>query len=189
MNQRHQVELGAGAMIHPLAHVEDASIGARSRVWQFASIIRGAKIGDDTNIASGACVDGSTIGSRCSIGHNLAMGPGFLVEDEVFIGPNVTFCNDHWPRAAKDGFNTQAFATGMHTIVVKQGASIGANAVILPGVWIGHNAMIAAGAVVTGEVPGNTLYLGKGRTRLITDEIRKRAARMRSVIADLDSFQ
>lgn len=185
----HQVELGEGAFVHAKAHVERSKIGARTSVWQFASVIRGATIGDDCNVASGACIDGSTIGNRCVIGHNLAMGPGFLVDDDVFIGPNVTFCNDRWPRAAKEGFDVSAFGPDRHAIVVQRGASIGANSVILPGVWIGHGAMVAAGSIVKDQVPGNMLHLRDGELRLITDEMRHRAERIRLVFDDLQSLQ
>lgn len=164
------------AFIHPKAEiVEGVSIGARTRVWQFASIIRGAIIGDDCNIASGACVDGSRIGDGCIICHNLAMGPGFLIGRRVFIGPNVTFCNDAWPRASKDGFRPQAFDGENWAVIVHDGASIGAGAVILPGVTIRAGAMVAAGSVVSRDVPSRHLWRSKDDVRPITG----RHARMR----------
>lgn len=147
------------AFIHSMAMVDNTvKIGANSHIWQFASIIRGAVIGDDTNVASGACVDGSHIGSRCVIAHNLAMGPGFWISDEVFIGPNCTFCNDSWPRTHKIGFRPEEFNENTHAVLVQRGASIGANSVILPGVTIGERAMIAAGSRVDRDVPAGHLW-------------------------------
>lgn len=157
--------------VHPKAEVhDDCQIGDGTRIWQFASVLRGARIGRDCNIASGACVDGSTIGDRTVIAHNLAMGPGFLVGNDVFIAPNVTFCNDAWPRAHKRGFCVEAYRDGQWAIIVEAGATIGAGAVVLPGVRIGHGAMVAANATVTRDVPPNVLYVSKDDMRPIQDE-------------------
>jgi UDP-2-acetamido-3-amino-2,3-dideoxy-glucuronate N-acetyltransferase len=177
--EQNAVELGEGAAIHIKAHVRDSRVGARSRVWQFASVIRGAVVGADCNIASGACLDGSTIGDRCILGHNVAMGPGFSVADDVFIGPNVVLCNDAWPRAHKRGFDAGRFGEGQHAIRIESGATVGAGCVILPGVWIGHGAMIAAGVTVTKDVPGNMILCRSGALRLIEDEGREVEQRMR----------
>lgn len=173
------------AHIHRLALVEDATVGARSRVWQFASVIRGAVVGEDCNIASGACIDGSQIGDRCIIGHNLAMGPGFRLFDDVFVGPNVTFCNDAWPRAIKGDFDASRFNPVTFAIIVESRASIGANSVILPGVRIGFGAMIAAGSVVTKDVPARALWKDRA---IVETNIRERP-RMRFANADVESFQ
>jgi acetyltransferase-like isoleucine patch superfamily enzyme len=164
--------ISSSAFVHPKAEVSpDCEIGAGTRVWQFASVIRGARIGEGCNIASGACIDGSRIGNRCVIGHNLAMGPGFLIGDDVFIGPNVTFCNDAWPRARKDGFDASKFDGAFHwAVIVERGASIGAGSVILPGVRIGRGAMIAANSTVTRDVEPHTIWIGDGETREIVAE-------------------
>ena len=149
------------AKIHAMACVDGVGgIGARSAVWQFASVIRGAILGDDCNVASGATIDGSRFGDRCRIGHGVAMGPGFHIADDVFVGPNVTFCNDAWPRASKTGFDVSRFDGSRWAVTVDNGASIGANAVIMAGVSIGANAMIAAGEVVRADVVANTLLIG-----------------------------
>lgn len=165
---------------HPKAEVhDDCKIGDGTRIWQFASVLRGAVIGRDCNIASGACVDGSTLGDRVIVSHNLAMGPGFLVGNDVFIAPNVTFCNDAWPRAHKRGFSVDAYTNGQWAVIVEAGATIGSGAVILPGVRIGHHAMIAANATVQCDVPANTLYVSKDDMRPIRDEEAKLTRRVR----------
>lgn len=171
------------ARIHRLALVEGSRVGARSRVWQFASVIRGAVVGDDCNIASGACLDGSQIGDRCILGHNIAMGPGFRVFDDVFIGPNVTLCNDAWPRAEKGDFDAGRFNPVTFAIIIESAASIGANSVILPGVRIGHGAMIAAGSVVTKDVAPGWLWVG----RQPVEKIARERTRMR--FAEVDAYE
>lgn len=168
------------AFVHPQACVDGSvTIGPRSRVWQFASVIRGAKIGADVNIASGACVDGSEIGDGSIICHNLAMGPGFRVGRNCFIGPNVTFCNDAFPRAAKGGFKPELFDGRRFAVILEDGASIGANAVILPGVVVGQRAMVAAGAVVSRSVPPYSLLTRSGDIRTLAPGERMRFAEAR----------
>lgn len=173
------------AFLHPKAHVENATIGKGSRIWQFASVIRGAILGDDCNVATGACIDGSQIGDRCIIGHNVAMGPGFRLFDDVFVGPQVTFCNDAWPRAEKGDFDVSRFNPVTYAVIVESGASIGANSVILPGVRIGFKAMIAAGSVVTKDVPAGWLWKDRGLVSRVFAE----RPRMRFANADVESFQ
>lgn len=150
------------AFIHPLAHVDGAEIGARTKVWQFASVIRGTKLGNDCSVASCATLDGPVFGDRCIISQGVAMGPGFLFGDDVFVGPNVTICNDRWPRVEKDGFEPEALRSGHWAVIVGPRASIGANAVVLPGVVIGIGAVIAAGAVVKRDVPDGHLFRRDG---------------------------
>lgn len=148
-------------------------MGARTKIWQFASVIRGAVIGADCNIASGACIDGSTIGDRTKIAHNLAMGPGFLIGADCFIAPNVTFCNDAWPRAHTIGFDVRAYE-GRPAVIMEDGATIGSNACILPGVRIGAGAMVAAGSVVTRDVLPGHLWRGGEQDRIVGEEGKRR---------------
>ncbi|WP_287994327.1 DapH/DapD/GlmU-related protein [Acidiphilium sp.] len=167
-------------MIHPLAFVaDDSTVGEGTSVWQFASIIRGARIGARCNIASGACIDGSVIGDDTKIGHNLAMGPGFVVGRNCFIGPNVTFCNDAWPRAHTAGFDVRRYE-GRPAIIMADGASIGAGAVILPGVHIGAGAMVAAGATVTRNVPSGYIWGRDGEIQEIGNDDRRTRMRFAS---------
>lgn len=168
------------AKIHRLALVEDSEIGPRTRVWQFASVIRGTRLGADCNVASCATLDGPVFGDRCIISQGVAMGPGFLFGNDIFVGPNVTVCNDRWPRVHKHGFNIEAFQRGDFTVVVKDGATIGANAVVLPGVIIGKRVMVAAGAVVDKDVPDDHVFRRDGSIRPLNP--RRTPQRMRIVL-------
>lgn len=165
------------AQIHRMAFVDGATIGPRTRVWQFASAIRGARLGADCNVASCATLDGPWFGDRCIISQGVAMGPGFLVGSDVFIGPNVTICNDRWPATSKDGFLPDLLRSDFVAVHIKDYASIGANAVVLPGVTIGRRAMVAAGAVACVNVPDDHLLQRSGDLIKIKPEWR--AKRMR----------
>lgn len=174
-----------GVFIHPMAVVhDDCRIGDGTRIWQFASVIRGARLGKDCVVASGACFDGSVAGDRTILCHNLAAGPGFKLGNDVFIGPNVTLCNDAWPRAHKDGFDMDAFDGGWEgakwAIIIDDGASVGAGAVILAGVHIGKGAMIPAGAVCAKDVPDGHILLSNGTVFPIGDESQKKRMRFAS---------
>ncbi len=172
-------------MIDPRAYVDDwarvdntVTIGAGAKIWQFATIVRGAKIGRDTSVAPGACIDGSHIGDCCSIGHNVAMGPGFRIGDGCFIGPTCVLFNDAWPRAHQIGFDYEGLFDGrIVCVVMEDGSSLGAGAKVLPGITIGKKAMVAANAVVKKDVPANHLYTVDHRIRPFTKE----PGRMRSV--------
>lgn len=170
------------AFVHRYAVTDGVkSIGARSKVWQFASVIRGAVLGEDCVVASGACFDGSVAGDRTILCHNLAAGPGFLLGNDVFIGPNVTLCNDAWPRAHKRGFAPEKFDCQRWAIVIEDGATIGAGAVVLPGVKIGRGGMVGAGVVCGKDVPAHHLMLSNNSCVPIGDEEQKLAARTRIV--------
>jgi UDP-2-acetamido-3-amino-2,3-dideoxy-glucuronate N-acetyltransferase len=162
------------AFIHPKAHVEECEIGARTRVWQFASVIRGTILGEDCNVASCATLDGPRFGNRCIVSQGVAMGPGFWIGDDVFIGPNVTICNDRWPAATKLDFDIGQFRSGLVAVFVHDGASIGANAVVLPGMTIGRGAVVAAGAVCNRSVPDDHLFGRDGKIVPIKTEWRRR---------------
>lgn len=152
------------AFVHPLAHVTESEVGARTKIWQFASVTRGTVLGSDCNVAPFAVLDGPKFGNRCIVSMHVAMGPGFQIGNEVFIGPGVVFANDAWPSVSKDGFDAEALRSGkLVTIRVRDGASIGAKAVILPGVTVGMNAVIAAGAVVDRDVPTGMLFRRDGQ--------------------------
>ena len=141
-------------MIHPLSDVQSPTIGEGTNVWQFAVVLPKAKIGRDCNICANAFVENDVIvGDRVTIKCGVQLWDGLRVEDDVFIGPNVTFTNDKFPRS-------KIYPEKFLQTVVKKGASIGANATILPGVTIGEGAMIGAGAVVVRDVPAHATVVG-----------------------------
>lgn len=152
------------AFVHPLAYVDETvTAGAGSVIRQFASVSRGTVLGEGCSVAPFAVLDGPKFGHRCVISMHVAMGPGFVVGNDVFIGPKVTLCNDSFPRAHRIGWDAESLFDGRCvTIRVGNGASIGANAVILPGVKIGENAMVAAGAVCGVDVPANHMFKRDG---------------------------
>ena len=140
-------------MIHPLSDVQSSSIPESTRVWQYVVILRDAVIGENCNICSHSFIENDVkIGNNVTVKCGVYLWDGITVEDNVQIGPNVTFTNDKYPRA-KQAFELQR-------TVIKKNASIGAAAVILGGVTIGENAMIGAGSVVTKDIPANELWVG-----------------------------
>jgi len=160
-------------MIHKKAEVKDATLGTGCRVWQFASVVRGAVLGDDVTVASCAIVDGAHVGAGSIICHGASVHPGAHVGRNVFIGPGATICNDSWPRTHKRGWERP----DRPVVIIRDGASIGANCVVLPGVTIGEGAMIAAGAVVSRDVEACHLFGPSGHQAPIGREEDK--ARMR----------
>lgn len=141
--------------IHPKAHVEwhACSIGAGTKIHQFASVTRGTVLGEDCTVWPFAMLDGPIIGDRCIIASGTAIGAGFKIGSNCFIGPNVTFCNDMWPRVDKDGYDDAALRSGeKFAIIVEPCVSIGAGAVILPGVRIGAGTLIGAGVILNRPV-------------------------------------
>lgn len=152
------------AQIHPKAHIDPSVvIGAGTRVWQFASVIRDAVVGEECSIATCAIVDGSVLGDRVIVSHGAFIDPGIQIGNDVFIGPNVNLCNDAWPRTDKTGFDlTQMLDQGFVTTRIEDGASLGAGVIVLPGIKIGRDVMVAAGAVVDKSIPAAHLYKRDG---------------------------
>lgn len=141
-------------MIHETSDVQSNKIGQNTSVWQYVVILPNAVIGANTNICSHCLIENNvTIGSNVTIKSGVQVWDGITIEDNVFIGPNVTFTNDKQPRSKQ-------YPDEFLQTVIKKGASIGANATILPGITINANAMIAAGAVVTRNVPENAVVMG-----------------------------
>lgn len=160
------------AFVHSLALVDGVEIGRDSKVWQFASVIRGAKIGARCIIGACTQIDGARVGDDCHIQNHVSIPHGVEIGSKVFVGPGAVFCNDGWPDWSKDGIDHAAIAAG--TVVrVGDGASIGAGAIILPGVVIGAGAFVAAGAVVTRTVPPNMLRKRNGYTAFMPDHKRR----------------
>lgn len=140
--------------IHPTAVVEEpVYIGAGTRIWHFAHIRAHAIIGEDCTIGKDVFIDGHVrIGNRCKVQNGVSVYRGVTLEDEVFVGPNVTFTNDKHPRAVGEWDIVPTY--------LKRGASIGAGAVLVAGITIGEYAMIGAGAVVTHDVQPYALVYG-----------------------------
>ena len=140
--------------IHPLADVQSMHIGAGTRLWQFVVVLPSAKLGKDCNICSHCLIENDVvIGDRVTVKSGVQLWDGLRVENDVFIGPNVSFTNDRFPRSQQKP--EKFLVTTVH-----EGASIGAGAVILPGMIICRKAMVAAGAVVTRSVPPNAVVVG-----------------------------
>ena len=139
---------------HPTAIVESNQIGGGTRVWAYAHILPGARVGRDCNICDHTFIENDVIvGDRVTIKCGVQLWDGLRVEDDVFIGPNATFTNDRYPRSL------QHLAEYPQT-VIKRGASIGANATVAPGIVIGERAMVGAGAVVTHNAPPHSKLAG-----------------------------
>jgi len=140
--------------IHPNALCESSSIGARTRIWAFAHVLPGARIGADCNLCDGVFVENDVIvGDRVTVKCGVQLWDGVRLEDDVFVGPNATFTNDPFPRSRQ---RPERYPL----TIVHAGASIGANATILPGLSIGRGAMVGAGAVVTRNVPPHAIVMG-----------------------------
>jgi UDP-2-acetamido-3-amino-2,3-dideoxy-glucuronate N-acetyltransferase len=142
------------ALIHPLADVAASKIGAGSRIWQYVVIFAGARIGDDANICAHCLIEGDVVvGDRVTVKSGVQLWDGLRVEDDVFIGPNVSFTNDRFPRS-------KVYPNTFVQTRIEKGASLGAGAVILPGITIGTCAMVGAGSVVTKSVPPYAIVYG-----------------------------
>ena len=140
--------------IHKLADVATTEVGVGTRIWQFVVILPGAKIGTECNICAHVFIENDVIvGDRVTIKCGVQLWDGLRVGDDVFIGPNATFTNDKFPRSKQ-------FPAKFLETIIENGASIGAGAVILPGITIGQGSMVAAGSVVTKNVASKSLVQG-----------------------------
>lgn len=142
------------AFIHPQALCEASEVGEGTRIWAFAHVLPGARIGRDCNLCDGVFVENDVVvGDRVTVKCGVQLWDGVRLHDDVFVGPNATFSNDAFPRSRQ---RPERFLQ----TVVERGASIGANATLLPGITIGAGAMVGAGAVVTRSVPPNAIVVG-----------------------------
>lgn len=142
-------------MIHSLADCQSKNIGKNTDIWQFVVVLPEAVIGDDCNICANCFIENKVVvGNNVTVKCGVQLWDGITVEDDVFIGPNVTFCNDKYPKSGNKNFE-------LLKTTVKKGAVIGANATVLPGLTIGKNAMIGAGAIVTKDVADGKTVKGK----------------------------
>ena len=140
--------------IHALADVQTEDIGAGTVIWQFAVILKGAKIGTECNINCHTFIEKNVlIGNNVTIKAGVYLWEGVIIEDNVFVGPNATFTNDKYPRSKK-------YPSRFQNIVLKEYCSIGANATILGDVVVGEHAIVGAGSVVTKSVPDFAVVQG-----------------------------
>ena len=141
-------------MIHPLSDVQSKNIGENTRIWQFSVVLKDAVIGNNCNICAHTLIENDVkIGNNVTVKSGVYIWDGVDIEDNVFIGPCVAFTNDKTPRSKQ-------YPESFLKTLIKQGASIGANSTILPGITIGKNAMVGAGSVVTKSVPDNAVVIG-----------------------------
>ena len=134
----------------------EGDVGPRTRIWAFAHVMEGARVGADCNICMGAFVEaGAVIGNRVTVKNGVQVWAGVTIEDDVFLGPNATLTNVRNPRSA-----FKAPPAAFTPTRIRRGATIGANATVVCGNTIGAQAFVAAGAVVTQNVPAHTLVVG-----------------------------
>lgn len=140
--------------VHPSADVQSQNIGANTVIWQFAIILEGAVVGKNCNINCHTFIENDVvIGTNCTIKSGVFLWDGIRLGNNVFIGPNATFVNDKFPRS-------KVYPDSFQQTIIKDFASIGANATILGGLKIGEGALVGAGAVVTRDVPDFAIVVG-----------------------------
>ncbi len=146
--------------VHPSALCETEDIGDETRVWAFAHVMKGVRIGSQCNVGDHAFIEsGVTVGDRVTIKNGVAIWEGVTVEDDVFLGPNCVMTNDLLPRSRV--MHEESVKT-----LISRGASIGANATIVAGHTLGQYCMIGAGAVVTKDIPPFALVVGNPSRRI-----------------------
>lgn len=147
------IEGNKNIFIHPTAEVNSLNIGINTKIWQYSVILEGAVIGENCNINFSCFIENKVvIGKNVTIKSGIYIWDGVICEDDVFLGPNVVFTNDIYPRSKN-------YKVPVNTII-KTGASIGANSTILAGVTIGRYAMTGIGSVITKNIPDHALYYG-----------------------------
>ncbi len=139
---------------HPQSLCESDYVGLRTRIWAFAHVLPGARIGTDCNVCDHVFIENDVvIGDRVTIKCGVSIWDGLRIEDDVFVGPNATFTNDRFPRS-------KAFLSAYPQTTIRRGASLGANCTVLPGLTIGMRAMVGAGSVLTRDVPPHAIVVG-----------------------------
>ena len=140
--------------VHPKAIVESTNIGAETRIWAFCNVQEKARIGAGCNICDHCFVENNVvIGDNVTVKNGVSLWDGVVVEDNVFIGPHAVFTNDVYPRS-------KVYHDEFDRTLIREGATIGANATVVAGHTIGSYAFVGAGAVVTCDVPDFTLWYG-----------------------------
>ena len=144
-----------GVFVHALASCESTEVGTGTRIWPFAQVLDGAKVGRDCNLCGHVFIEGGArVGDRVVVKNGVQIWDLVTLEDDVFVG-HATFTNDPRPRAG-----LPIDPSRFRPTLVRRGATIGANATIVCGVTIGERAFIGAGALVTKDIPAHALVLG-----------------------------
>jgi UDP-2-acetamido-3-amino-2,3-dideoxy-glucuronate N-acetyltransferase len=148
--------------VHDHALCESDDVGPRTRIWAFAHVMKGARVGADCNVCDHAFIEGgAVVGDRVTVKNGVLVWDRVTIENDVFLGPHVVFTNDMAPRAAFKKPPEMWLPT-----LVRHGASIGANATIICGVTVGVGAFVGAGSVVTRDVPDHALVVGNPACRI-----------------------
>jgi len=150
-------------VIHPSAIVETQQIGHNTKIWAFTHVMENVHIGPNCNIGDHCFIEsGSRIGENVTLKNGNMIWEGITLEDGVFVGPNVFFTNDLYPRSPRLPQAQKRYSSSEWLLptVVQQGASLGAGAIILAGITVGEFSMIGAGAVITKDVPPHALVIG-----------------------------
>ncbi|QFZ16166.1 acyltransferase [Saccharothrix syringae] len=153
--------MSTGVFVHPKGLCESETVGEGTRVWAFAHVLPGARVGRDCNICDGAFVENEAVlGDNVTVKNNVLVYNGVTCEDNVFLGPNAVFTNDMRPRAHQKLGADQLLPT-----LVREGATLGAGVVVVCGTTIGHDAFVGAGSVVTADVPAHAFAVGNPARR------------------------
>jgi UDP-2-acetamido-3-amino-2,3-dideoxy-glucuronate N-acetyltransferase len=151
----------ASVFVHEKALCESEDVGPRTRVWAFAHVMKGARVGSDCNICDHAFIEsGARLGNHVTVKNAVLVWDKVTIEDEVFLGPNMVFTNDLIPRIAFKNAPDKFLPTH-----VERGVSIGANATIVCGVTLAEQCFVGAGSVVTKDVPAYALVAGNPARR------------------------
>ena len=152
----------SAVFVHERALCESSDIGAGTRIWAFAHVMKGARLGSGCNVGDHAFIEGgAVVGDRVTIKNCVLIWDKVTIDDDVFLGPNMVFTNDMNPRAA-----VKKPAAAFLPTRVKRGATIGANATVVCGVTIGESAFIGAGSVVIRDVPAFGVVVGNPARRI-----------------------
>ena len=152
----------AGVFVHERALLETDMVGEGTRIWAFAHVLSGARIGRGCNVCDHAFIEGDvSLGNDVTVKNGVLIFDRVTIEDEVFIGPGTVFTNDRVPRISSPRQPPNLLST-----LVRRGATLGANVTVLCDLAIGARAFVAAGAVVTGDVPPHALMVGNPARRV-----------------------
>ncbi|MEW5847165.1 MAG: acyltransferase [Myxococcota bacterium] len=152
----------ASVFVHERALCESDDVGPRTRIWAFAHVMKGARVGADCNVCDHAFIEsGAVVGNKVTVKNCVLIWDKVTVEDEVFLGPNMVFTNDMNPRVGFRKTPDEFLPTR-----VKRNASIGANATVVCGVTIGEAAFVGAGSVVIRDVPAHAMVVGNPARRI-----------------------